>query len=98
MCCVLGTPLEVWEMEKASGVGRCSQSWPVSLCETSYKHLGRDRAIRGVIWDLGKAHIKPRSKKGREENWEDYRLVSFTPVPGNVMGQVFLSHLQALEG
>ncbi|XP_075346587.1 olfactory receptor 14A16-like [Mycteria americana] len=40
------------------------------------------RAVRKVLVSLQKADIKPFFKKGKKEDWENYRLLNLTSVPG----------------
>ena len=58
--------------------------------ETSLKHLRNPRKIKVVPRSSEKANIKPIFKKRKKEDWDYYRLVSFTSVPGKVTGQRFL--------
>lgn len=97
-CAFLGTALEVWNMKKASSLGRGRGAGGTGQChhETSLKHLGRARDIREVLRCSEKASII--FKTGKKEDWECYRLVSFTSVPGKVTGQMLLQPSPSLEG
>lgn len=77
MCCVLGTPLEVWDIENVFRIWEREKAGQCH-CETSFKHLGKSKAIREVPGVLEKADLKPAFQKGRKEDWQSYRVARVT--------------------
>lgn len=44
----------------------------------------------GVLEDWRKENVTTIFKKGKKENPDNYRLVSFIPIPGKMMEQLIL--------
>ena len=87
-------------MKKAFGVRR-SREVLVQLAGVitrPLKHLGRCREIREVPRSSEKANIKPIFKKGKKEDWECCKLVSFISLPGKVTGHMHLQPPPSLVG
>lgn len=44
----------------------------------------------GELEDWRKANVPPIFRKGKKKNPENYRLVSFIPIPGKMIEQLIL--------